>query len=547
MKLDLVSFSERLLVEDAAGTPSWGTALGQGVGHKLSFDGMHEILPSMIYCMIPNMNIVSCNLGKGGKNYQYGDPEIPQDIILASLFTNVYVNNKRIEDGVFLLLITKEHSTSHDGRFTLKYSLKATYNGIYINQDCCKKMLQTLGVSENAAWFVDEINMVDQDQLHFTTYVVNPHNAETYESIPERKRRLLELTHSYKGKIDVPVVNINPNELEKMPLQQILFGAPGTGKSHYIDKKIPKHFQIRTTFHPDSDYASFVGCYKPIMRKVSSHEEDPENQQTIKELTYEFSPQAFAKAYVRAWTDRKRPVFLIIEEINRGNCAQIFGDTFQLLDRNEDGFSVYPIDSDEELRKYLEEAFYKYDIKDSEIKSGAKICLPNNLYIWTTMNTSDQSLFPIDSAFKRRWHWKYIPIKDEGKKHYIEFYNGQRIDWWKFIEGINKKIYIITSSADKQIGYWFAIPDKEGEGGKLEISIEQFVSKVLFYLWNDVYKDYGDSKDSIFRVGDGDDDRISFADFYEGDDVNIAKVHEFLSFNGLLSKDYNLAIEDPEN
>ena len=122
-------------------------------------------------------------------------------------------------------------------------------------------------------------------------------------------------------------------------------------------------------------------------------------------ITYKFIPQAFTKAYAAAWNTTE-DVFLVIEEINRGNCAQIFGDLFQLLDR-KGGRSEYLIEADTDLANYLQEALAKSPRTDipQEIKSGERLMLPQNLYIWATMNTSDQSLFPIDSAFKRRWDW----------------------------------------------------------------------------------------------------------------------------------------------
>ena len=220
----------------------------------------------------------------------------------------------------------------------------------------------------------------------------------------------------------------------------------------------------------------------------------------------------------------------IIEEINRGNCAQIFGDLFQLLDRDSNGKSVYPVNADDDLRQYLEEEFSGVSIPDLDIKNGIKIALPSNLFIWATMNTSDQSLFPIDSAFKRRWNWKYIAIKDEAKGHCFKI-NGTTHDWWTFINYVNGKINTITSSADKQLGYWFAIPDVNST----EISAAQFVSKVLFYLWNDVYKDYTENPDSIFRKGTSTGDELSFASFYNGDTIDESVVDAFLSFHGVYS------------
>ena len=277
--------------------------------------------------------------------------------------------------------------------------------------------------------------------------------------------------------------------------QMIFYGAPGTGKSYSVEQitKNSKDHSIRTTFHPDSDYSSFVGTYKPSMITL------PDGTQKI---GYKYTPQAFLKAYTNAWKDLEHPYYLVIEEINRGNCAQIFGDMFQLLDRNANGFSSYSVDPDDDIRNHLEEEFkastltcssLNQEILDS-IKNGTKMMLPNNLSILATMNTSDQSLFPIDSAFKRRWSWKYVPISNANKAWKIAV-NGKKYDWWTFLEKINEKIGTTTSSEDKKLGYFFTKADETTS----EITAEQFVGKVIFYLWNDVFQDYG-FNDPIFKI-----------------------------------------------
>ncbi|MBO4588254.1 MAG: hypothetical protein J5711_05050 [Bacteroidales bacterium] len=261
-------------------------------------------------------------------------------------------------------------------------------------------------------------------------------------------------------------------------------------------------------------------------------------------IIYTFTPQAFTNAYVKAWNTEEN-VYLIIEEINRGNCAQIFGDLFQLLDR-KNGVSEYPIDADADLANYLSKKLASSTHKDitDEIREGKKLKLPSNLYIWATMNTSDQSLFPIDSAFKRRWDWKYMKIKNEGKDWKIDVKikddNNEEnlVDWWNFISKINTIIASMTSSADKQLGYFFCKADKKTDEGKSEndlISTDTFVSKVLFYLWNDVFKGYGFEDSSLFQYSkteDGNETKkdLTFPDFYkeDGDDVDTEMVAEFV-------------------
>ena len=257
------------------------------------------------------------------------------------------------------------------------------------------------------------------------------------------------------------------------PLQLIFYGAPGTGKSNTIKREVDDQGKLnfRTTFHPDSDYSTFVGCYKPKMKR-STITKDGETT-TEEKIVYNFEPQAFTNAYVQAWKTNEN-VYLIVEEVNRGNCAQIFGDLFQLLDR-KNGESEYPVNADSSLADYLQTALKDSERDDipAEVQNGTKLKLPSNLYIWATMNTSDQSLFPIDSAFKRRGEWKYMKIKNEGKGWKIDVkikeVNGEEklVDWWDFIRKVNDIIASMTSSADKQLGYFFCKADKKGKVNRI--------------------------------------------------------------------------------
>ena len=387
-----------------------------------------------------------------------------------------------------------------------------------------------------------------------------------------------ELFSNEAKKIDAP---------KTTGLQQIYYGAPGTGKSKTIKDLTFGESVIRTTFHPDSDYASFVGTYKPITEEVVLRDcngkkvIDDDTKEVVKEerIAYKFIPQAFLEAYVEAWKklgskksgksdksyNRIHPAlldtpeiftknkaskkqYLIIEEINRGNCAQIFGDLFQLLDRNEYGFSDYPIVADKDMQKYLEKEFAGWEITNKDeinqlygeanmvnlIMKGERLVLPSNLYIWATMNTSDQSLFPIDSAFKRRWDWKYVSIsegRDKATNAPLNWYintGDRQYKWWSFIKKVNNLIGSLTNSEDKKLGYFFC-KAKDGE-----IDADLFVSKVIFYLWNDVFKDYGfDDKD--FQDEEG--KILSFDRFYEDKNgktnVDIAIVEQFLENLGV--------------
>jgi hypothetical protein len=269
----------------------------------------------------------------------------------------------------------------------------------------------------------------------------------------------------------------------------IYFGSPGTGKSNTVDN-ITKDSNVRkVTFHPEYDYHSFVGGYKPSMDG--------------KDIIYKFVPQIFTNIYIEAWGKPEEHFYLQIEEINRGNCAEIFGDLFQLLDRDSDGSSKYDVDGSEELTIYLKD---KLGENHQGIKKG-KIKLPSNLSIIATMNTSDQSLFPMDSAFKRRWNWEYVKIdyKCTNSNFIIKLDRGNEYEWLKFLEAVNRLIFDITGSPDKQIGNWFI---NATDTNKI-IDEKTFTNKVLFYLWNDIFKD---EDESLFDIGEP--NHLIYEDFF---------------------------------
>lgn len=282
---------------------------------------------------------------------------------------------------------------------------------------------------------------------------------------------------------------------------KIFYGAPGTGKSHKVNEIIKgkEGRTERVTFHPEYDYSSFVGGYKPSM--------DGDN------IKYEFVPQAFTNIYVNAWSDLHNDYYLVIEEINRGNCAEIFGDIFQLLDRSND----YKITPSKELKEYLKTKFI-----DNENIDESKLLLPPNLNILATMNTSDQSLFPMDSAFKRRWDWEYIPINYESSdsnsssKFKVHLTDSEYFSWLNFIESVNTMIKSNDNlGMDKCLGNYFIKPKSEN------IDLETFVNKAIFYLWNDVFKDEIE-EGNIFKG------RTTYEDFFPIQSNGINKVKEIL-------------------
>jgi hypothetical protein len=294
----------------------------------------------------------------------------------------------------------------------------------------------------------------------------------------------------------------------------IVYGAPGGGKSFAVKQEIAGAESYVTTFHPEYSYADFVGSLRPRTKKDG--EEDV--------VVYEFHPEVFTRAYTFAWLHPDVSVYLVIEEINRGNSAAIFGDIFQLLDRDEEGFSEYPVHCREELRDYLKNNLAStdyaqhfkatYDMKFAANLDDpfAVLMLPDNLFVRATMNTSDQSLFPMDSAFKRRWSWTYVPLRYDFPDRRI-IIGEKAYSWNEFLFRINARIYEILQTEDKCLGSFF-VKDPE-------ISQEEFRDKILFYVWTDVLRDeLPEVKLSILPAkiqaqGSGTEIPVHFNDFFD--------------------------------
>lgn len=298
--------------------------------------------------------------------------------------------------------------------------------------------------------------------------------------------------------------------ISESTLQKIFYGAPGTGKSHTVDKDYVKDNKcFRITFHPDTDYASFVGCYKPKM-----------GGPTGEDITYSFVPQVFLNAYIYAWNHPDEPTYLVIEELNRGNCAQIFGDIFQLLDRQKTGhpgYSKYTINADSDIATYLSGELKDKESYEKVIREiyGPKefdfsiLALPSNLNILATMNTSDQSLFPIDSAFKRRWGMEYVGVNyTDAEQFTVVIDETHKYSWSEILKGLNGYIKQEKHSTNKILGNRFVQSDENNV-----ISAVAFRDKVLFFLFNDVFKEEDEFRTDFF----GGNDELYFEDLCEGD------------------------------
>ena len=276
----------------------------------------------------------------------------------------------------------------------------------------------------------------------------------------------------------------------EFPRNRILFGAPCTGKSftlnHEKDVLLAEGGEYeRVTFHPDYSYANFVGTYKPVPCKDNGDKDA---------ITYSYVPGPFMRTYVKALQNSKtgapKPFLLMIEEINRANVAAVFGDVFQLLDRGDDEVSDYPIQASEDIKKYLAGELGGNPEDYSEIR------IPDNMFIWATMNSADQGVFPMDTAFKRRWDFTYLGINDSeagivGKK--VTLGQGEysrNVEWNVLRKAINEELLTYKVNEDKLMGPYFISKKNLPEGNEIDpvLFTRIFKNKVLMYLFDDAAK-----------------------------------------------------------
>lgn len=296
------------------------------------------------------------------------------------------------------------------------------------------------------------------------------------------------------------MIDIKNNKVD-FKYNRIVFGAPGTGKSHKInkDKGVFGDRYERVTFHPNYSYGQFVGTYKPIPSIDESG---------INSITYEYVPGPFMRSYVEALKKIEEPYLLIIEEINRANVAAVFGDIFQLLDR-KNGKSEYPIETSNDVREYLAKELYKKNYESCSKLEKEKcntMQIPSNMYIWSTMNSGDQGVYPMDTAFKRRWSFEYIGIDENEEQmseaNFLLNRGTQIINWNELRKAINKQLSNKNINEDKLLGPFFLSNEiiKENDSNHIiennDRFLYEFKSKVLMYLFDDVCKQH---KNYIFN------------------------------------------------
>lgn len=368
--------------------------------------------------------------------------------------------------------------------------------GVYVNEDAEALAVwhptQLSGGSGSASKQIDA-DVVARSLLTGYEMQIYPDGETTlWVGKPELFRAYLDYLQLNPPVIEAGML-VDREKCEAKERNLIFFGAPGTGKSYTLNKESKEYFAEdnieRVTFHPDYSYAQFVGTLKP---------HSDVNNEGKHEVYYTYTPGPFIDTYIKAINDPDNDYLLVIEELNRANTAAVFGDVFQLLDRDSQGVSDYPIKTSEELKDYLIHNLTIQDTLEECEKMASTLSIPSNMYIWATMNSADQGVFPMDTAFKRRWGFRYMGI-DEGQEQ-IESYvvplgnTGRRAKWNDLRKEINRIMVEARINEDKQLGPFFIDPDLLNP----DTFTETFKNKVLLYLVEDAAKT---KKEKIFTDG----------------------------------------------
>lgn len=484
MRIDFGTLAFGFKVLAGGGNPNWATSLGQGKEYKINDNPeMDEIIKGILYSSV-SLSSVKTKIGKGGKLIRGDEQGSP--IIMAGVFSNVYINETKIENQKYILIITRDTSKSHFGRLRLKYGPSNTYDdeesGIsYSNEDFITEAKKQLGMHEDACWFVYDIQIKNQDKLILNAVIVDKEKEIEYQDSTELHKAWNALLPIDKEINELPSNDSNYDNIKcnalKYNIQNLYFGAPGTGKSYGIDNLImdcypeieikDNPFVFKTTIYSDYSYYNFIGNIMPTSRND--------------EIGYDFKAGVFSQALARAFEYKDKEIFLIVEEMSRGNIASIFGDVFQLLDRDENGNSEYSINNDL-ISKHL---------NDKEINTGNKIYLPRNFHIIGTVNTCDQNVNVIDTAFKRRFEFIYVDVSpvyntDGTLMNTFKFkLDDKEYEWNHLYMALNELITTkMELGEDKQIGQFFIKFNNYKNDD--EQKFKAVLNKLLHYLWEDV-------------------------------------------------------------
>lgn len=464
-----------------------------------SYKLISEITPSHFKIKVSNKNLnkeYTLNLYHGNvrkedpdrnreeKKIQLGKDNDPRNDIDNSIILGFYVYEDKTKlENAIIVTWPIEKNKNYPGNPSLRVNMKddilaAKNQGFYIDKSTGK----------NVVTFRPEFIYYYLDQYKSLQY---------YEDVEQSDQILKEDEDQFikSQEQEIEDVNFLTGFKSDFEHNRIIFGAPGTGKSYLLNRECKRMLDNsegryeRVTFYPDYSYSHFVGTYKPVTDDIGS------------EIKYEFVPGPFMRVYVKALksgrTESPQPHLLLIEEINRARVASVFGDIFQLLDRDENGVSEYEIFASEDVKKYLAKEL------GGQPHLYEKIRIPDNMFIWATMNSADQGVFPIDTAFKRRWNFEYIgtDMNDENNEAYITLGQGEHkmdINWNNLRKAINQKLAEdFKVNEDKLMGPYFlskkiisTISEENNFIANHEAFISAFKNKVIMYLYEDAAKQY---------------------------------------------------------
>lgn len=326
-------------------------------------------------------------------------------------------------------------------------------------------LLATGLVVDNSSKIINLIDAFQNDGINLATMFNKMQSTFAREEIESGKVEAINLADIFEAD-----KNIHNKVLSTIRGENIIFyGAPGTGKSYTINKLTDDTNYVRTVFHPDTQYSDFVGCIKPSMNGDN--------------IQYGFKAGPFTEALIKALQDPENHFFLVIEELNRAPAAAVFGDVFHLLDRNEHGESTYSVNvSDPDLLVYLKEHV-------SDFPENGELKIPANLSIYATMNSSDQAVMPLDTAFKRRWQFEYkkLDFSNSASGSLELNINGilTQVEWKVFAQAINTILSENSIPEDRHLGPWFISNSELAEPGKMKKTL---TGKLFMYLWDDVLR-----------------------------------------------------------